>query len=150
MFLRYLSPFFIRSETLKFPPLNFLVLAFKVLLNSTLETGCNPLIILITFEYASVIIDELGIENGNIYWINKRYNPKDPKDYDTIYVPESVLSDIRWYIKRRKETKPIVHMEHGNSRYMIDNTKRDNPRVIGEETIPDSITGLYERIKYEK
>lgn len=104
-----------------------------------------------------------GIRNGPPYPLGQsskhksgglKYNlqffAKDPKDYDTIHVPENVLSDIRWYIKRRKETKPIVHMEHGNSRYMIDNTKRDNPRVIGEEMIPDSITGLYERIKYEK
>lgn len=104
-----------------------------------------------------------GVRNGPPYPIghsskhksgglkyNLQFFAKDPKDYDTIYVPENVLSDIRWYIKRRKETKPIVHMEHGNSRYMIDNTKRDNPRVIGEEMIPDSITGLYERIKYEK
>lgn len=102
-----------------------------------------------------------GVHNGPPYPLNSNHKSKglkmnlqffsrNPKDYDTIPVSERVLSDIRMYIKRRNETDPIVHMDHGNVTFTIDNTKKNNPRVIDFIPIPDSITEIYERAKNEK
>lgn len=102
-----------------------------------------------------------GVRNGPPYPLksnnsssglrmNLQFFARKPEDYDTIPVSERVLSDVRYYIKRRKETDPIVHIPHGNVTLVVDNTKIDNPRVIDFEPISDAITGLYERIKNDE
>lgn len=92
----------------------------------------------------------LGFKKAKMLKMDLQFFALDPKDYDTIPVSERVLSDIRSHIKSRKIKDPIVHMPHGNVIFTIDNTKRDVPRVIDFEPIPDAITDAYERIKYDK
>lgn len=60
-----------------------------------------------------------------------------------------VMSELRTNITKEEKTHTVVNKAIGNFVYSFENHFDDTYRVIGKRKIPESVTGILERIKDE-
>lgn len=70
-------------------------------------------------------------------------------NYQSIYVPDHVISALKDYVPYRAEVGSIHTKEVGNFSYTFEYLGHKEVRVISKEAIPDAVTELFERIPYK-
>lgn len=119
-----------------------------------------------TKEYLShhgILGQKWGVRNGPPYPIGSsskstdlkidlQFFAKTAKDYPTIRVDmkeyAKVMNAAMKWIEGTKEKEESFHLDVDGLSYIIDNTIKDEPRIIGRKYIPEGYTDLFERNDY--
>lgn len=85
----------------------------------------------------------------NLQFFAKRAKSRPTLNLDVVEYAH-VMSELRTNITKEQKTHTVINKAIGNHIYTFENHFDDTYRIIGKKMIPDSVTQLFERNKYEK